>query len=153
MAPSFDRLGEEDFQDDDEEIDFSGASCPHHLHLESYTETTADLQEQYEVRLEEGLDAFVVIDGLPIVPEESKAKLTKFLVKKLNSVGKTREDLVFMPLDQRNMSEGLVYTVSSRLRPLMFLATHSLSMDHRKKRPLRSNTSMALLSTSDILCP
>jgi hypothetical protein len=25
MAPSFDRLGEEDFQDDDEEIDFSGA--------------------------------------------------------------------------------------------------------------------------------
>lgn len=67
-----------------------------------------DLREQYEVRLEEGLDAFVVIDGLPIVPEDSKAKLAKFLLRKLNTVGKTREDAIFMPLGENHMSEGSV---------------------------------------------
>ena len=27
-----------------------------------------DIEDQFQVRLDEGLDAFVVIDGLPIVP-------------------------------------------------------------------------------------
>ena len=65
-----------------------------------------DLREQYEVRLEEGLDAFVVIDGLPIVPEDSKQKLVKFLLRKLNTVGKTKEESIFMPLNDKKMSEG-----------------------------------------------
>jgi hypothetical protein len=44
MAPSFDTLSDHDFQEEDEEeeIDFS------------------DLREQYDVRMEEGLDTFVV---------------------------------------------------------------------------------------------
>lgn len=58
------------------------------------------------MRLEEGLDTFVVIDGLPKVPQESKQKLIKFLSKKLNSVGKTKEDAIFMPLGENGMSEG-----------------------------------------------
>ena len=65
-----------------------------------------DLREQHEVRLEQGLDAFVVIDGLPIVAESQKEKLVKFLLKKLNSVGRTKEDAVFMPLGDNGMSEG-----------------------------------------------
>ena len=65
-----------------------------------------DLKEQYEVRLEQGLDAFVVIDGLPIVPEDSKQKLIKFLLKKLNTAGKTKEDAVFMPINETGKSEG-----------------------------------------------
>lgn len=65
-----------------------------------------DLQAQYEVRLEQGLDAFVVIDGLPIVPKDSKQKLVKFLLKKLNTVGRTKEDAIFMPLGENDMSEG-----------------------------------------------
>ena len=56
--------------------------------------------------MEEGLDAFVVIDGLPVVPEENKQKLVKFLLRKLNTVGKTREEAIFMPLNDRKMSEG-----------------------------------------------
>jgi len=56
--------------------------------------------------LEEGLDAFVVIDGLPIVPEDSKQKLVKFLLRKLNTVGKTKEESIFMPLNDQKMSEG-----------------------------------------------
>ena len=47
-----------------------------------------------------------MIDGLPIVPEDSKQKLVKFLMKKLNTVGKTREDAIFMPINEKNMSEG-----------------------------------------------
>ena len=65
-----------------------------------------DLRTQFEVRLEEGLDTFVVIDGLPIVPAENKPKLVKFLLRKLNSVGKTREDAIFMPINDTGESEG-----------------------------------------------
>lgn len=42
MAPGFDTLSDHDFDDEEEEIDFS------------------DLRDQYEVRIEEGLDTFVV---------------------------------------------------------------------------------------------
>ena len=56
--------------------------------------------------MEEGLDTFVVIDGLPKVPEESKQKLVKFLLKKLNTAGKTKEDAIFMPLGDNKISEG-----------------------------------------------
>lgn len=61
------------------------------------------------MKLEEGLDTFVVIDGLPIVPEESRQKLIKFLLKKLSAVGHTSEDAIFMPLNEKNMSEGYVW--------------------------------------------
>ena len=50
MAPNFDTLSDHDLQEDEEEIDFS------------------DLREQYDVRMEEGLDTFVVClenEGLP----------------------------------------------------------------------------------------
>ena len=58
------------------------------------------------MRLEQGLDAFVVIDGLPVVTEENKSKLIKFLLRKLNTVGKTKEDAIFMPLNEKGVSEG-----------------------------------------------
>ncbi|GAB7340587.1 hypothetical protein MBLNU457_6998t1 [Dothideomycetes sp. NU457] len=92
MAPSFDNLhdGGDDF--DDEEIDFS------------------DLHEQYEVRMEEGLDAFVVCDGLPTVPRDSMAKLIKFILRKLNTVGQTSEDLIHMPVNEATgMTEGYAF--------------------------------------------
>ena len=64
------------------------------------------MKEQFEVRLEEGLDAFVVVDGLPVVPEENKSKLVKFLLKKLTQVGRTNENSVFMPLGDDGKSQG-----------------------------------------------
>ncbi|KAJ5887610.1 Eukaryotic translation initiation factor 3 subunit B [Penicillium taxi] len=92
MAPSFDTLTEQDFhEEEEEEVDFS------------------DLKEQYEVKLEEGLDTFVVIDGLPVVPEDSKQKLVKFLLRKLNTVGHTSEDAVFMPLNDQGKTEGYAF--------------------------------------------
>jgi translation initiation factor 3 subunit B len=75
---------------------------------------TTDLKAQYEVRLEEGLDTFVVLDGLPVVPADSREKLIKFLLKKLNTVGRTSADAVFMPLNDKNMSEGCVLKIYSR---------------------------------------
>lgn len=65
-----------------------------------------DLRAQYDVRKDQGLDTFVVIDGLPIIPAESKPKLFKFLLKRLNTVGKTSEDAIFMPINDQNMSDG-----------------------------------------------
>lgn len=70
-------------------------------------ELFTDLREQYEVRLDEGLDAFVIVDGCPIVNEESRPKLIKFLCKKLGDVGRPKVDLVYMPLsDETNMTKG-----------------------------------------------
>ncbi|CAF9908583.1 MAG: Translation initiation factor 3 subunit b [Alectoria fallacina] len=92
MAPSFDNLTEDNgTYDSEEEIDFS------------------DLKEQYDVRLEQGLDAFVVVDGLPVVPEDSKPKLVKFLVKQLNKAGKVKEDGFFMPVNNKGMTEGYAF--------------------------------------------
>lgn len=59
------------------------------------------------------MDTFVIVDGLPIVPEESKQKLTKFLLKKLQAAGRTREDFIIMPMNEKNMSEGWVILRSS----------------------------------------
>lgn len=89
MAPSFDHLREADLDDDEfneDDIDIS------------------DLREKFEVQLEQGYDTFVVVDGLPQVNEEQKPKLTKFLLKKLNSVGKTREDSIHMPMGEDGKS-------------------------------------------------
>ncbi|KAL8396566.1 hypothetical protein RB594_003589 [Gaeumannomyces avenae] len=83
MAPSFDHLREADLDEDEfdeDEIDVS------------------DLRERFEVQVEQGYDTFVVIDGLPTVTEEQKPKLVKFLLRKLNSVGRTKEEQVDMPM-------------------------------------------------------
>ena len=90
MAPTFEHLREADLDDDefnDDEID------------------TSDLRERFEVQLESGYDTFVVIDGLPKVTEEQKPKLVKFLLRKLNTVGKTREDLIYMPMGDDGESQ------------------------------------------------
>ena len=88
MSPSFKDLPEDEDFNSDEEIDIS------------------DLKEQHEVRLEEGLDTFVVVDGLPIVTEANRPKLNKFFLKKLQAFGKTKEDAIYMPLDESGSTEG-----------------------------------------------
>jgi translation initiation factor 3 subunit B len=82
MAPSFDHLPdpEEDDYDEEEELDFS------------------DLRDRFEVQLEQGLDTFVVVDGLPVVTEETRPKLIKFLMRKLNAVGTIKDDSIHMPI-------------------------------------------------------
>ncbi|KAK4236890.1 hypothetical protein C8A03DRAFT_35204 [Achaetomium macrosporum] len=95
MAPSFDHLREEDLDEEDFDVDEVDIS---------------DLREKYEVQLEQGYDTFVVIDNLPAVTEEQKPKLIKVLLKRLNSVGRTREDLIYMPMgdDGKSLSFAFV---------------------------------------------
>ncbi|CAI4216076.1 unnamed protein product [Parascedosporium putredinis] len=88
-APSFDHLREADLDEeefDEDEIDIS------------------DLREKYEVQLEHGYDTFIVVDGLPEVTEEQKPRLVKFLMKKFNSVGSTREEAIYMPFGDNGKS-------------------------------------------------
>lgn len=101
MAPSFDHLPdpEEEEYDDEEELDFS------------------DLREKFEVQLQQGLDTFVCVDGLPKVTEETKPKLIKFLLRKLNSVGKTKEELVFMPVGESGQTDGYVEMLTCTFMP------------------------------------
>lgn len=51
-----------------------------------------------------------MIDGLPVVNNEQKPKLVKFLMKRLNSVGRMKdgEESVFMPMNEAGVSEGYV---------------------------------------------
>jgi translation initiation factor 3 subunit B len=91
MAPSYDQLPTEDgFEDEEDEIDFT------------------DLDEQRNVRTEEGYDTFVVCDNIPVVPEDSKGKLVKFLLRKLTTVGKIDESAVHMPVVD-GMSQGYAF--------------------------------------------
>jgi translation initiation factor 3 subunit B len=85
MGSKFDNLPEEV---DEDEIDFT------------------DLTAQYEVRLEEGFDAFVVLDGLPKVPGDSSDKLKKFVLKKLHTAGTIRPDGFHMPVGDDGNTEG-----------------------------------------------
>ncbi|ROV93903.1 hypothetical protein VPNG_09514 [Cytospora leucostoma] len=89
MASTFEHLRDADLDEeeyDEEEVDVS------------------DLREKYEVQLDQGYDHFVVVDGLPEVNEEQKPKLVKFLLKKLASVGKAREDQIYMPMGDNGKS-------------------------------------------------
>lgn len=98
-APTFDHLREADLDDeeyDESELDFS------------------DLREKFRVQLEQGLDTFVVVDGLPPVTEEQKPKLIKFLMKKFNQAGKVREDSIFMPMGEDGTSLRLVDAPADR---------------------------------------
>ncbi|KAK4175794.1 putative eukaryotic translation initiation factor 3 subunit 9 [Triangularia setosa] len=89
MAPSYETLRDENL--DEEDFDYDEVDV-------------SDLKEKYEVQLEQGYDTFVVIDGLPEVTEEQKPKLVKFLLKKLNTVGKTSEDAILMPFGDHGKS-------------------------------------------------
>lgn len=117
MAPSFDHLREEDLDEEDFDVDDVDIS---------------DLREKYEVQLEQGYDTFVVVDGLPEVTEEQKPKLIKFMLKKLNAVGRTREDMVYMPMGDNGKSlryEAAPALPAPSLRAL--LSCHSRPLEPR----------------------
>jgi translation initiation factor 3 subunit B len=114
MAPSFADLDPEtEYGDGEDDIDFSGtlkASACGQGRIYATDNIRIDLREQYEVRMEEGLDTFIVIDGLPKVPPASKEKLVKFLLRKLTTAGRTKEENVFMPMNEAgDMSEGFAF--------------------------------------------
>jgi len=86
------------------------------------------------VRMEEGLDTFIVIDGLPKVPPGSKDKLVKFLLRKLTSVGKTKEENVYMPMNEAgDMTEGFAFVEyeTSAQAAAAVKALHATALDKK----------------------
>ena len=142
MAPSFDNLTEDNGTlDSEEEIDFSGLSyIASASGARMLTIFLPDLKEQHEVRLEQGLDAFVVVDGLPIIPEESKPKLIKFLIKQLNKAGRVKEDGFFMPVNEKNMTQGYGCRLNHVQPELIATATRSLSTTPHSKLPQQQSS-------------
>lgn len=140
MAPGFINLREDDGNESEDELDLTGWWIAIII-LYSADWCLIDLQAQYEVRLEQGLDAFVVIDGLPIVAEDNKQKLVKFLLKKLNTVGKTREDAIFMPINDKKMSEGYISSSCLFRYLLTDIVMRLWNMKHQNKLLLRQKPS------------
>lgn len=79
-----------------------------------------DLEEQYSTKLEEGLDTFVVLDGLPKVPDASKDKLIKFIQKKLVTAGTIKDDGFLMPTSaETGETEGYAFVEYSTVEQAM----------------------------------
>lgn len=124
-AAGFEQLREADLDDeefDEDDLDFS------------------DLREKYEVALDQGYDHFVVVDGLPTVTEEQKPKLVKFLLKKLNTVGKTREDQIYMPMGDdgkslKYVNQPIICLVASIIISQSSAIALPSSSSHRPPRP------------------
>jgi translation initiation factor 3 subunit B len=136
MSPSYDNLPMEDDEFDESALDFT------------------DIEEQFQVRLDEGLDAFVVIDGLPVVPEDSKGKLVKFVLRKLNSVGKVKDEGVHMPVGDDGKTEG--YVPKSWAQDLATVADSDTDMPlsstaRRPRQSQPSSSSTAPRSTRNTL--
>ena len=102
----------------------------------------------------------MVVDGLPVVPEESKPKLVKFVVKKLNAVGKVKEDGFFMPVNDQGKTEGYVnkYTylnpeLTHTVTPLSSIKHHSrlLQLPSSFMGPLLIKSTPSPLISSQIL--
>lgn len=75
----------------------------------------------------------MVVDGLPVVPEDSKPKLVKFLIKQLNKAGKVKEDGFFMPLNESKLTEGYARYLTYRLPGLTSTATLSSNIKRHNK--------------------
>jgi len=108
-------------------------AAPRYLQT-ALTHACPDLEEKFTTKLEEGLDTFVVLDGLPVVPEDSKDKLVKFVQKKLTTAGTIKDDGFFMPTNQETgKTEGYAFveyqTVEQAMNAVKTL--HGTPLDKR----------------------
>src|SRR5258705_813012 len=68
------------------------------------------INPRYQISFEEGFDAIVVIDGLPIADLSCKEKLLQVLNKHLKKCGASKPDSLFMPWDDgKNQSKGCMF--------------------------------------------
>lgn len=69
----------------------------------------SDLEKQYEVNPDVGIENFVVIDGAPVIPEKKLEALTRVLKKLFGSVGKIVENGFHMPVDDSGNTKGYAF--------------------------------------------
>ncbi|OLL26854.1 Eukaryotic translation initiation factor 3 subunit B [Neolecta irregularis DAH-3] len=111
---------EDDFVDD--QLDFS------------------ELEERFQVPFEEGFDAWIVVDGLPIVGEEKKNALLKLVSKLFGKRGTIKTSGPFMPMEEVNskqMSQGFLFleyeNPQQANRAIQELNDHPLDKRHTLK--------------------
>jgi translation initiation factor 3 subunit B len=68
-----------------------------------------DAEEEEELETETGFGSVIVVDNLPVVPEDKHEKLTNVLRKIYSQIGNVREGGIFMPKDANNMSKGFAF--------------------------------------------
>ncbi|CAN6622878.1 eukaryotic translation initiation factor 3 subunit B [Trichomonascus vanleenenianus] len=70
----------------------------------------SDLEKQYEVNPDDGMESFVVIDGIPVVDDKKFEALSKVIKKKLTKdIGKIKDDGFFMPKGEDGLTKGYVF--------------------------------------------
>lgn len=78
----------------DDEIDFS------------------DLEAKYYIPFEQNFGTLIIVDGIPQVPQEKREALLKILSKQFSTVGRIKEDSIFMPMEERDgtfFSKGYLF--------------------------------------------
>uniref|UniRef100_A0A383V8L2 Eukaryotic translation initiation factor 3 subunit B n=2 Tax=Tetradesmus obliquus TaxID=3088 RepID=A0A383V8L2_TETOB len=68
-----------------------------------------DEEEEEELETETGFGSVIVVDCLPVVPEDKHEKLANVLKKIYSQIGNVREGGIFMPKDANNMSKGFAF--------------------------------------------
>ncbi|KAF8067212.1 R1 [Scenedesmus sp. PABB004] len=65
--------------------------------------------DEEELETETGFGSVIVVDCLPVVPEDKYEKLTNVLRKIYSQIGNVREGGIFMPKDGKGMSKGFAF--------------------------------------------
>jgi len=88
-----------------------------------------DVQEE-ETDFESGFGSVIVVDNLPVVPEEKYEKLVSVLKKIYGQIGHVRDGGVYMPKDPKtNMSKGFAFVEFSN--PIEAQAAKAQTQDYK----------------------
>ncbi|CCJ28370.1 unnamed protein product [Pneumocystis jirovecii] len=72
----------------------------------------SDLEAKYNVTFEQDFRSLIVVDGIPQVPQEKREALLKILERQFSSVGKIKDNGIFMPMENKNgtfFSKGYLF--------------------------------------------
>ncbi|KAG5520058.1 hypothetical protein PMAC_001134 [Pneumocystis sp. 'macacae'] len=72
----------------------------------------SDLEAKYTITFEQDFRSLIVVDGIPQIPEEKREALLKILERQFSSIGKIKDNGIFMPMEDRNgtfFSKGYLF--------------------------------------------
>ncbi|KAG5440284.1 hypothetical protein PCANB_001854 [Pneumocystis canis] len=72
----------------------------------------SDLEAKYHISFEQDFKSLIIVDGIPQIPEEKREALLKIIGRQFSSVGKIKEDGIFMPMkdvDGTSFSKGYLF--------------------------------------------
>lgn len=57
-----------------------------------------------EIKMETGFSKIIIVDNIPIIPQEKFEKLKNLLLKIFNTIGTVKQ--IYMPKDEKNITKG-----------------------------------------------